>query len=321
MAAQQQQGIALNQASQGGIIDDIDAAILDAAFCEYDYQGTIDHNILALGIQFQDDSGKTYDQYYSAGELTYFVPSDDGGMAVPVADKNMLTDTCNAWKFLASLIECGGEPMMELLGRGNVKELVGMKVHVKQQAQPKRQGLIRGGKNPDREPNVLLVSAILSWPGAPVQAGAGAKKTGVGTGVGTAGAGKPVTGRSVNKPGLASKPGPGLGAKNAAAPAPAPATSKPNGQAGPSTPAAGDEDKGIAAEILTAILLEAGGSVTKKDLARLAFRKAGEAVHGGQLDAKAKTKIVQLIFQDAFLHELAASAVIAFDGATVSLPA
>jgi hypothetical protein len=304
----QVQGIVLNQASQGGIIDDIDVEIIDASFCEWDYNGNIDHNILALGVQYQDDTGKSYDQYYSAGELTYFVPSDDGGMAVPVADKNMLTDTCNAWKLLASLMECGGEPMVALLGRGNVKELVGMKVHVKQFAQPKRQGLIRGGKNADREPTVLLVNSILAWPGQ--AAPAPVKKAGIG------GAGKPVTGRPTTRTGT-----PALGAVGKAAPATQTAKGKANGQAGPSTisgAGAGEDDKALAAEAVSAILVESGGSVTKKDLAKLAFQKAGEMVTGGKLDAKNKTKIVQLIFQDAFLHELAQAGVIAFDGATVS---
>lgn len=315
--AQQQQGISLAQSSQGGIIDDIDVNIIDAAFCEYDYQGAIDHNILALGIQLKDESGKTYDQYYSAGELTYFVPSDDGGMAVPVADKQLLTDTCNAWKFLASLMESGLPDTV--LAAGNVKALVGMRVHVKQQAQPKRSGLIRGGKNADREPTVLLVSAILSMPGQDAQP---VKKSS-----GIAGAGKPVQGRPTQAA-PATKPGLGRATTPVTtAPAPAHASaksatspSKPNGAVGASTVATNDDDKAVAADILNGILTESGGSVTKKDLAKLAFQKAGEKVNAGELDIKAKTRIVQLIFQDAFLHELATGGGIAFDGATVSFP-
>src|SRR5258708_928208 len=158
-SSQQKQGASLAQFATRTLIDDIDVEIADAAFVSWDYNGNIDHEVLALGIQYTDDNGKQYDQYYSAGELTFFVPSDDGGMAVPVADKQMLSDSTNAAKFLLSLLECGFPE--EILAAGNVKALVGMKLHVKQQAQPVRQGLIRGGKNADRPPHVLLCSAII----------------------------------------------------------------------------------------------------------------------------------------------------------------
>jgi hypothetical protein len=313
MAQAQQQGIALNIASQGGLIDDRDVEFIDVAFCEYDYAGSIDHNILALAVQMQDEEGKTYDQYYSAGELTYFVPSDDGAMAVPVADKQQLTDSCNAWKFLASMLECDNR-MNDILATGNVKNLIGLKAHVKQHAQPKRQGLIRGGKNADREPTVLLVSAILALPGE--GAPATTKKAGI------AGAGKPVAGRPAQ---AAQAAKPGLGGKGAQARTVAPAGkgTKPNGGAGVATPAAGDDDKALATDILLEILTTDGGAVPKtgeKGLSKRAFQVAGERVQAGQLATKDKTRIVQLIFLDTFLHELAQAGTVEYDGATVSLP-
>lgn len=318
----QQQGISLAQASQGGLIDDIDVEIMDAVFCEYDYAGSIDHNILALGLSLRDGEGKTYDQYYSAGELTYFVPSDDGAMAVPVADKQLLTDTCNAWKFLMSLIECGFP--VAALETGNIKNLIGMQVHVKQFGQPKRQGLIRGGKNPDREPTVLLVTEILAMPGQ-VQAPAQPPKR-----AGLAGAGKPVGARPTL--GAAQPAKPGLGARPAATAGKpsAPARTSPskpklgarpvNGQAGASAPAqagGSDEDKLLATMIVDQILTSSGGSITKKELSTAAFKVAGEMVASQALEAKSKTRIVQLVFQDAFLHELASNGQVLYDGATL----
>lgn len=306
--------VPLNQAAQGGLIDDLDCLIADAAFVQWDYNGNIDHEVLALGIQFQDDNGKTYDQYYSAGELTYFVPTDDGAGIVPVADKQLLNDNTNAMKFLMSLLECGFPD--DKLASGNVKEMVGTKVHVKQQAQPKRQGLIRGGKNPDREPTVLLVSAILSLPGEQAQAPVKGK-----TGV----AGKPVTGRPANQTGGVAKGGLGKGAPagkpatTTTAVSARPAGGKANGAAGPATPAADDVDKGLVAEMVQAIVLETGG-VAKKDLSKLLFQKATQMVQDGLLESKNKTKLVQLAFQDATLHELAQNGVIVYDGAQLSLP-
>ena len=92
-----------------------------------------------------------------------------------------------------------------------------------------------------------------------------------------------------------------------------------NGGAGAPTTSAGDDDKTLAADILTGILIEHEGAVSKKDLAKFAFQAAGAKVSEGALDAKAKTRIVQLVFQDSFLHELAEQGGIVFDGATVSL--
>jgi hypothetical protein len=313
--APQKQFVPLNQAAQGGIVDDIDVLIADAAFVQWDYNGAIDHEVLALGIQFQDDNGKQYDQYYSAGELTYFVPSDDGAGIVPVADKQMINDNTNAWKFISSLMECGFPE--DKLASGNVKEFVGTKVHIKQIAQPVRQGLIRGGKNADRTPTVLLVTAILGLPGEQQAAkpkttvggkvpGAQTRPTPTQTKLGSAptAAGKAATSQAR------------LGASTASSSK----SVKPNGAAGASVPAASDDHLTIALDVLNEILMEQGGPVIKKDLSKLAFQKLGERVQAGTLDAKLKTKMAQLIFQDANLHAWQEQGAIQYDGAQVSLP-
>lgn len=291
--ASQQQGILLTQFSTGSILDDADVTIADAMFVEWDYQGKIDHKILALGIQYKDENDKEHDQYYSAGELTYFVPSPDGAMAVPVADKQMLTDNCNAAKFILSLLESGFPP--DQLG-SSVKALIGLKCHVKQHAQPKRQGLIRNAGD-DKEKTVLLVTQILAMPGA-VPAG-GAKTTAPKTAMGT------------------------MGTKKAPAATPASASasaSKVNGAAGASTVVAGVDERALAADILNDILAEAGGSLVKKELNPLVFRAAGAKVVAKEIDTATKNKIVQLLFKDEFLHELAQGGAIAYDGTTVSFP-
>jgi hypothetical protein len=306
------QGVPLNQWSQGGgLLDDADVTIIDTSWAEWDYNGNIDHKILALAVQFEDGEGKTYDQYYSGGELTYFVPSEDGSIAVPVGDKQLLNDNCNAIKFCQSLIEAGMPD--EIMASGNVKEWVGLKCHVNQHAQPKRTGLIRGGKNADREPTVLLVTQIHELPG---QTPAPAKKT-IGKAVPArpTPVGKPAASRSA-----AARPVAGRAVPSSSAPARTAATSsKPaNGVA------AGTDDleKAVATEILTGVLAVAdNGQVEKRSLHTLVFRAAGEKVQAGELDAKQKTKIVQLCFQDSFLNGLVEEGVIQYDGAVVALAA
>ena len=293
-----QQGASLAAFAQGGLIDDIDVEILDAAFAEWDYNGK-QPAVLALGIQYADTDGKTYDQYYSAGDLQYFVPSEDGTMAVPVGDKAMLNDNTNTAKFLMSLMECGFPE--DKLASGNVKVLVGTKGHVNRVAQPKRQGLIRGG-NQDKESTILLFSSITEFPGAgPVKKGIG--KAAPATSRPTkAAAPTAAAGRAVpSKPGLSRTASP----------------SKANGAAGKAQPV-GDDLSGIAVELLVGILAE--GPVEKNKLSTLAFRAAGDMVQAGTLDAKDKTKVVQLLFQDAFLHGQVEAGMIEYDGATVGLP-
>jgi hypothetical protein len=301
--AGQQQGISLAKFATGGMVDDVDLTIQDAMFTQYDYDGKVDHEVLALGVQFVDDNGKEINQYYSAGELTFFVPSDDGSMAIPVADKQMLSDSCNAARLIMSLLEVGVPE--DFLATGNVKSWVGMKLHMKQIAQPKRQGLIRGGAEGDKEKTVLLATQLIHMPGEGDSAPAPKK----------APVGKSTTTTTAKVPGTqAGKPA--LGGKTAAA------TSKvkPNGSAGASTPAASDELSDTALEMLTEILVENDGVVVKKDLSKLAFQKAGERVQAKTLDAKDKTKVVQLIFQDAKLHEWAGNGAIQYDGSQVSMP-
>lgn len=312
--AGQQQGISLAAAAQGGLIDDIDVTILDARFAQWNYNGGIDHDILALGVQYQDGEGKTYDQYYSAGELIYFVPSEDGSRAIPVADKTMISDSCNAWKFISSLIEAGFP--VPLLEAGDITCLTNMQVHVKRYAQPKRQGLIRGGKDPAKEDTVLLVDAILQLPPA-----AGGKKPGLAKpAVGKPAVGKPVTTRPIPTSRMgAGTPASPAGKRGLGATATSP--SKVNGadtQAASDT-GAGDELNLIARQIVEEIV-GASGQLAKKELNTLVFRKATELVTSGVLDAKSKTKVTQICYQDSFLHGLAGEGVIVYDGATLAVP-
>lgn len=341
--APQKQYVRLDQAAQGGLIDDIDVTILDAAWMQLGpqpvlegleaYQGRLDHDILILGIQFQGESGKTFIQPYSAGELTFFVPDDSGEGLIPVADKQMINDSTNAWKFISSLFECGFPP--DRLTAGNIKAIVGTKVHVKQVVQPKRTFLIRGGQQQsDRDPTTLLVSAILSLPGeeqamqaqlaqapkapAPRKPRAAADPAQTPATVPGATAGKPALGRPTAIPAKATGT---LGAPATSRAAASVPTGKVNGGAGAPVPVdASDDDKVLATDILNEILAAHGGSIAKKELAQEAFQAAQARVDAGHIELKRKMPIVQLIFRDPFLHELAKNGLVLYDGATVSYP-
>ncbi len=151
-----------DDATQGGLIDDIDVEVIDAATCEWDYNGQQPAGP-AVAIQFQDPNGATHDQYYSAGKAEDWAPTESGEGFVAVSGKTGFNNSTNLMKFFTSLVEAGFPK--EILAQGNVKAIIGLKCHVNQVVQ-ERKGLIRTGKNADRPTTCLLVSKIHSLPGA-----------------------------------------------------------------------------------------------------------------------------------------------------------
>jgi hypothetical protein len=175
-----------DDATQGGLIDDIDAKIIDAQTCEWDYNGQAAAGP-ALAVQFEDRNGATHDQYYSAGKAEDWSPDAEGTGFVAVSGKTGFNSSSNLMKFFGSLVECGFPK--ELLAAGNVKCIIDTDCHVMQVKQ-ERKGLIRTGKNADREYSTLLVSKIHSLPGADTKS---AKPT---LGKAAAGAAKPAGGKA-----------------------------------------------------------------------------------------------------------------------------
>lgn len=303
-----QQGVSLAPSTfiEGGLFSDLDMTIGDAKFAEWDYNGTISPPVLAMGVQFIDENGKTYDQYFSAGDLKRFVPSEDGNMAIPVGDAQAMNNNTNAAKFLMSLCECGFPE--ELIGPGDLSALVGTKVHVVRVAQPKREGLIRD-KQSDRPDTVLLVTKLIALPGqaATAKKGLGAKKPAA-----TATVGKPALGAkapaataaAAGKANGLAKTGAGLGAGKVAAPAKKTLGGKaaPAAAAAPEAPAetegADEETLSLAKQVLIQCLIDGDGTVDKKNLPAAAVKQlAGN---------KLKTKVVPVIHSDEFLNAVAA---------------
>jgi hypothetical protein len=292
---------------EGGLIDDVDVEFVEVQFCQYDYNGASDP-VLALGVKMraeQDGQLKDFDQYYSAGSLEHFVPSADGYGLEPVGGKTSLNSNTNTAKFFQSLLEASNGGLEEVLNSGNVAGLVGLKCHVARVAQPKRSGIIRTGKNADREATVLLVNRIIAYPGQAVPA-------------------TPAKPPSVAKPSpapVAAKVGIGGGTKHTVAPAkigmgtaarPA-ATPSPVASAAPPSNGAANgsaEVDELAGATLLEILSMAGGTLAKKDIPPKSFQS--DTLKGNPL----KAKVVTRIFSDDFLSSAPG---ITYDGANVSL--
>jgi hypothetical protein len=150
-----------DDATQGGLIDDIDVVIIDAATCEWDYNGQAAAGP-ALAVQFEDRNHVTHDQYYSAGRAEDWAPTPDGCGFQAVSGKTGFNNSTNLMKFFDSLAKEGFPK--DLLAAGNVKAIIGTDCHVLQVEQD-RKGLVRTGKNADRKSTTLLVSKIHSLPG------------------------------------------------------------------------------------------------------------------------------------------------------------
>jgi hypothetical protein len=266
--------------------------------------------VLALGVKMraeQDGQLKDFDQYYSAGSLEHFVPSADGYGLEPVGGKTSLNSNTNTAKFFQSLLEASNGGLEEILNSGSVAGLVGLKCHVARVAQPKRSGIIRTGKNADREATVLLVNRIIAYPGqtappAPPPLNKTVAKPSpapVAAKVGIGGGAKPTA--------APAKIGMGTAARPAATPSPvAPAPSSPsNGAANGSA-----EVDELAGATLLEILSMAGGTLAKKDIPPKSFQS--DTLKGNPL----KAKVVTRIFSDDFLSSAPG---ITYDGANVSL--
>ena len=288
-APQPQQQVASLTEFSAGLFDDIDMTIVDIAFCDWDYNGEIATPVLACAIQFQDKNEETYDHYCSTGDPDRsgnrnFEASGDGAFAIPIGSRAMLGKDSNFGVFMSSLLQAGFPA--DMLADGSVKHLIGTQVHVLRVPAPgSRKGLIRTGRNAEREQTVLTVTKLIALPGAQQ-----AKPAKVGRPTQTASA-APAASRS------------GLGKGIAA--------SRTNGQAGQATTATASGDNEVdtlAAASLLQVLAEAGGSLVKKEIPP----KVLQTLKGNPL----KAQVVARVYQDSFLESVAG---IQYDGATVTL--
>ncbi len=146
--------------SAGGLVDDIDVSFTKLRFVEWDYQGTIPNPALALCLEMEDDEGEGHIQYFSAGDIKNWKPSDDGKRLVRSGTASTLNDNTNMSQLITSMINAGfPENKLE----EDVSIFEDMYCHVLRKAQPKRAGLVQQAEG-ERERTVLLVTEIHKMP-------------------------------------------------------------------------------------------------------------------------------------------------------------
>lgn len=144
----------------GGLVDDVDVTFKKLRFCEWDYAGTIPNAALALCLEMEDDEGEDHIQYFSAGDIKNWKPSEDGKRLVRSGSASSLNDNTNMSQLITSMINAGfPENKLE----EDISIFEGMYCHVLRKAQPKRAGLIQPEEGA-RARTVLLVTEIHKMP-------------------------------------------------------------------------------------------------------------------------------------------------------------
>lgn len=162
----------------GGSLSDVDARVHKARFASWDYRGKSDAVCALLvtylpdGYELEDEDAipEHYTQAYSCGPLDKYTPSDDGTYVIAAGSAKGFNKQSNVIMFLTALVN-KGFPEAEL-GKNDISVLDGMRVHLVQVSQPKREGLKSDGG--DKDKNIVLIDKILEMPGEKPAAAAAA---------------------------------------------------------------------------------------------------------------------------------------------------
>lgn len=166
---------------QGGLADDFDGVITKVRFCPWNYNGSIDHHVLAVAVTIRPDDEEEFTQYYSAGDLEQFVPSMDGENGVNLAAENAepadlegiyalrvgkkegLASSSNWAQFIGAAVEANF-PKDRITP--DVTFFEGTRGHFNRIPQKKRSGLVQtkpeDGKN-NRNKEILVLTEFKSF--------------------------------------------------------------------------------------------------------------------------------------------------------------
>jgi hypothetical protein len=145
-------------------MQDIDVAITNVRWTEWDYQGTVNPPVLACRVTMAPlDGSDEHEEFLSAGSLDNFTPNpdDDGKTLVSPNGREHLTQSSNWYQFIQSILDSGGDltPLKD-----DVSILEGSKFHVVRKPAPKRDGAFTVQKKEGREAQILVVDKVISLP-------------------------------------------------------------------------------------------------------------------------------------------------------------
>lgn len=153
-----------------GLADDFDGTITEARLVKWDYDGKGDEGFFGR-LTIQPDDGQDVDEevinYYSAGKLEYFAPtedgeteSDEGVMALRTGKSQQMSKSTNWAFFLATALEA---EFPEDKFDSDVRFLEGARFHFNRVPQPKRGGGIASEDDEGRKYEALVGTQFLGF--------------------------------------------------------------------------------------------------------------------------------------------------------------
>lgn len=166
---------------QGGLADDFDGVVVKARYAPWNYEGKLDHYILAVRLEIRPDGeAEVFNAWYSAGDLEQYMPSNDGenpvnteGFGTPgfnmeqvdgiyairVGKKEGLSNNSNWAQFMGGALEAR-LPKDRL--SPDVRFMEGVHGHWNRIAQKKRAGLVKavapGAEANQRQKEILALT-------------------------------------------------------------------------------------------------------------------------------------------------------------------
>lgn len=162
-------------AEGGGLLDNEDVVWDEVRFVIWDYDGR-GPSTPALKVSMTvTDSGDSVDQYYSAGKLQDWEPSEDGTELVSVGKASGINRNSNVAILINSMIEAGF-PADKIGDDCSVMD--GLECHMVRQDAPERKGLVSTPREDGKsyKPTVLVVDSITKLPWDKKGKGGGKKK-------------------------------------------------------------------------------------------------------------------------------------------------
>lgn len=249
-----------DMATGGGLLDNIRATIVEAKFEMTDYGGRSPSKRPAAHLILEEPDGERHeDQWWSVGKPEEWMPSDDGAYIIPTGLRKQIHVSSKFGMLTQSALNCG---FPEDKFDPDIGFLVGTEAHFQQVATGREKKKSKDGSR-EYEDTALCMAEIFKFPWEK----AGAKSAGAG--------GKKSGGASTGK------------GKKAADKDPEPDTGGDD---------AGGDVETAAQELIFEILVEAGGTIQKKELAAKIMQARKDSG-----DNKGTNAMMKLAFNDGFL--------------------
>lgn len=178
-----------------GLMDDFDGTVTKVRLIPWDYDGKIDHHVLAAQVTVKNDDGTETVEHLSAGDLELFAPSMDGENPVPltkdgatteelegvfalqVGKKEALANSTNWAQWIQAALQAGFPPSKLA---ADVRCFEGVYGHWNRIPQKKRSGLVRpapAAGERAKSNDILVLTELKTPPAGTAKPTTGAVKT------------------------------------------------------------------------------------------------------------------------------------------------